>query len=80
MKLFNKLNPIAFFLAFCVGLFFCYITSPKPKIIYKYPNPPDSGLVTYIDDKTNCYQYNSEKITCPKDKSIIKDFPTQEII
>lgn len=78
MQLFNKLNPVIFFLSFCIGLFFCYITAPKPRVIYKYPNPVDNGLVTYIDDKTNCYNYKTENIKCPKDKSNIKVFPMQE--
>ena len=50
IKLFNRLNPFAFFLAFCVGLFLCYVTAPKPTVLIKYPTPETSGLLTFIDD------------------------------
>ncbi len=75
MKLFPRLNPLAFFLAFCVGLFICYITAPKPTVLIKYPTPETSGLLTYIDKASNCFKYRTKKVKCPKDKSLIKEIP-----
>ena len=72
MKLFNKLNPFAFFISFCIGIFICYITSPKPKVIIQYPSPENVGINKYIDKSSNCFKYVAKKVTCPNDKSQIK--------
>ncbi len=72
MKLFNKLNPFAFFISFCIGIFICYITSPKPKLIIQYPSPENVGINKYIDKNSNCFKYVAKKIPCPIDKSKIK--------
>ena len=73
-SLIKKINPIIFFISLCIGLFICYITSPEPKIIYKYPTPDNSHLTTYIDDASNCYKYKATKVDCPKDDDLIKEF------
>lgn len=75
IKLFNRLNPFAFFLAFCVGLFLCYVTAPKPTVLIKYPTPETSGLLTFMDDASNCYKFKTTQVKCPKDKSLIKEIP-----
>jgi hypothetical protein len=72
IKLFNKLNPFVFFLSFCFGIFICYITSPQPQIIIKYPTPENSGIYQYIDKASNCFKYVPQKIKCPIDNSQIK--------
>jgi len=74
-KLMKKINPIVFFLSLCVGLFICYITTPSPDIIYKYPTPENLKLLTYIDEASNCYKYSAKKIPCPKNEKDIKEFP-----
>ena len=35
------------------------------------------GKVTYKDNAGVCYKYRSEEVTCPKDKSVIKELPLQ---
>lgn len=70
MKIFNKLNPLAFFVSFCLGIFICYITSPVPQIIVKYPNP-DNSLLRYIDKESKCYKYVKREVNCPKNKDKI---------
>ena len=64
MKIFNKLNPYAFFLAFCFGIFMCYITSPTPQIVVKYPDP-DNSIIRYIDNESNCFKYLKKEVKCP---------------
>ena len=73
--LFDKIEPLYFFLAFCIGLFFCYVSAPKPQLVVKFPSPVNAGLVIYKDKHKNCYKYQSEKATCPKDTSLIKAQP-----
>lgn len=72
MKFFDKLNPFAFLLAFCIGIFLCYITSPVPQIILKYPDP-DNTMEKYIDKESNCFRYVKKEVKCPNsDKDIIR--------
>ena len=78
MNIFNKINIPIFFVAFIFGLFMCYITNPKPKIIIKYPTP--DGDDVFIDDSNSCYKYISEEIECPKDKNLINEIPIQQTI
>ena len=73
MKLFTKLNPYAFFIALCIGLFACYIITPTPNIILKYPTPENSGMLTYIDKASNCYKYKAIEVKCPKNKEEITE-------
>ena len=75
---FEKINPFYFFLAFAVGLFYCYITSPKPDLVMKFPSPQNAGQITYHDKDNNCYKYKAEKVSCPTDKKTVRDQPIQE--
>lgn len=75
---FEKINPFYFFLAFAVGLFYCYITNPKPEIIMKFPSPQNAGKIVYHDKENNCYKYKAEKVSCPTDKNAVRDQPIQE--
>ena len=72
---FDKIKPLYFILAFAIGLLLCYVTSPKPDIIVKFPTPFNSGKITYKDKSNNCYKYAASKETCPTDKNLIKDQP-----
>lgn len=73
--LFDKIQPLYFFIAFAVGILYCYISSPKPKLIMKFPSPYNAGKVVYSDKADNCYKYKADKVDCPIDKSVIKDQP-----
>jgi hypothetical protein len=72
---FDKIRPLYFFLAFAVGILYCYIVSPKPQLIMKFPSPYNAGKITYTDKADNCYKYKADKVDCPTDASIIKDQP-----
>lgn len=76
---FDKLNPLAFFIAFAIGLLFCYITQPAPKMVVKFPSPQNVGKVQYKDAKSDsCFKFDAEKVACPLDKSLIKPQPITE--
>lgn len=77
MKLFPKLNLLAFLLAIGAGLLYSYVITPPPKIVIKFPTPENSGLVTYIDKASNCYQYTSKEVACPTDKTDLHKIPVQ---
>ena len=73
MKLFNKINWNLFIISLYVGLFFCYILTPEPRIVIKYPTPDNINDVIYIDNSDNCYKYNAHIVNCPSDLSKISD-------
>lgn len=73
MTLFGHIRPLYFFAAFAVGLLFCYVMAPAPKIVVKFPTPYNVHETVYVDKAENCYKYSAEKVACPIDKSIIRD-------
>jgi len=62
-KKFN-FNFIAFFIAFAIGILFIYLSSPKQKIIIKYPTPYNSNKIVYKNENDICYKYDVEEIKC----------------
>ena len=72
--LFNRLNPFAFIISFCIGIFLVYLMEPQKKIIVQHPKPNDDDTI-YRDDENNCYKYKTVEVKCPTDKSLILDHP-----
>lgn len=75
---FDKINMLYFFISFAVGLLLCYIWNPKPQVIMKFPSPYNAGQIIYKDKSESCYKYDASKVSCPADKSLIKDQPVHE--
>ena len=67
MKLFNKINWDLFVFSLYIGLFFCYILTPKPRVVFKFPSPDNVNDVIYVDNNNYCYKYNANIVDCPKD-------------
>lgn len=74
----GKINPFYFFISFAIGLFFVYIITPPPEVIVKFPSPFNAGSVTYKDKADACYIYKADKVSCPRDRSLIKPQPLFE--
>ena len=55
----DKINPYAFIISFCIGIFMCYITQPEPKIIVKHPRPDNTDIVIYKDENNDCIRSKS---------------------
>jgi hypothetical protein len=64
-----KFNIVAFISAFAIGILFVYLSSPKQKIIIKYPTPYNSNKIVYKNENDMCYKYDVEEIKCT-DKAI----------
>lgn len=64
-----KFNFLAFIIAFAIGIFYVYISTPKPKIVIKYPTPYNSNKIVYRNDNDVCYKYMVEEVKCT-DKAI----------
>ena len=75
MKFFSKIDPFIFLIAFAVGMFMCYITFPKPRIIIRHPTPENADNIVYNDEASNCYKYDAEEIKCPSDRGQISNHP-----
>lgn len=75
---FDKLNPLAFFLALAIGLFACYITKPTPQLVVKFPSPQNAGKIVYKDKNDGCFKIEAEQVSCPLDKNLIKPQPIAE--
>lgn len=78
MSVLNYIIPEYFFGALVAGIVFCMWYKPEPTVIVKYPTPFNTGNVTYKDKAGNCYEYRSSQISCPADKSKIKQFELKD--
>lgn len=50
--------------AFCIGLIIVALSEPRPEVIVRWPTPKNTGLVTYLDRASNCYQYSHQEVSC----------------
>ena len=71
----NFINPTVFVISFGIAIIIVYLIHPEPTIIYKYPNPENSGNLTYQDDNKSCYKYEANEVKCPSDPNLIIDHP-----
>jgi hypothetical protein len=62
----NYIDPLAFFIAFAVGLFFVYIYAPKKKIVIQWPTPENAGKIVYREKDDSCYTYMVNEVPCNK--------------
>ena len=69
--------PLYFLISFCIGIFLVYISTPKPKIIIKYPTPQNAGKIIYKDNSGLCYKYLAKEVKCPRNTKEIKMFDIQ---
>ena len=65
LQLFKRLNSVIFLISFVIGIFFTYLLTPMPKIVYKYPKPDEVDKYTFKDDSNTCYKYNAHEVSCP---------------
>jgi len=72
---FDKIHPLYFFISFAIGLLLCYIYTPSPEIIVKFPSPYNVDNVVYKDKSDSCYKFDASKVSCPADKKLIKEQP-----
>lgn len=66
---FDYIDPFVFIVALGIGIFIAYILNPAPKIVHKYPTPDNSKNITYVDDESVCYKYESQEVSPPDDLS-----------
>lgn len=75
----SRISLPFFLAAFCVGLLFCYVFTPPPQVVVKFPSPYNAGHVVYRDKADTCFKYRADKLdACPKDRSRVKQQPILE--
>jgi len=77
--MFNYIEPLYFFLALFIGMFFVYVSTPTPDIIIKYPIPEEADKLIFKDYANTCYKYVPEEVQCPSDISKIKKIDIQYV-
>ena len=61
-----KVDILFILLGLFIGFFIVYVTTPKPKIVIKYPTIDNINDTTYVDKNGTCYKYYAKEIPCPK--------------
>jgi len=76
--LFGKFISLPVFLgSLAIGLLFVYLSPPQRSKVYVYPTPDNKGIFQYHDKADNCFTFKQTEVTCPTDKSMIKQIPFQ---
>lgn len=75
MTLLSIIRPRWFFAAFAIGLLYCYMTTPPPEVVVRFPSPYNAGKVVYKDAGDACFTYDAAEVDCPGDRSLIKPQP-----
>lgn len=68
-----KVDIFYFFISLFIGFFLVYITSPKPKVIVKYPTVKNAGKILYKDDSGVCYKYRAVEVDCNNNNIILEE-------
>lgn len=59
-----RMNWLSFFLAFVLGIFYVYISSPPIRNVIKYPTPYNANKIVYMNHDNQCYKYNADEVKC----------------
>lgn len=78
MSVLGNIRPIFFFFSFTIGLLICYVMTPPPQVVVKFPTPFNAGHITYKDKADTCFRFDASKVACPRDKSVIRMQPLAE--
>ena len=77
LNIFNHISLPIFIVSLSVGLFYVYISVPKPKVIYVYPTPDNIRNFQFKDHADNCFSFDAKEVNCAKAKGAVKKIPVQ---
>ena len=66
-----------FLVSLALGLFAVYVTVPKNKKIFVYPNPENIDVLQYKDKTGTCFSFQQKEVVCPKDEKKIETIKPQ---
>ena len=55
-------NIPIFLLSLTIGLFYTYITAPRPNVIFVYPTPENINQIQYKDEGGTCFGFDAQEI------------------
>ena len=61
-----KFNIAAFVVAFVLGIFYVYFSSPVKQIVVKYPTPYNSNKIVYKGLNGDCFKFKAKEVQCNK--------------
>lgn len=79
MKFLKPLNVLLFVLSFALGSYYIMYVTPEKRRIYVFPTPENVDELQYTDLAENCFKYEPQKVSCPKDKSKIANYKVQGV-
>ena len=62
----KRIDPKIFLLSLGIGLLYCYLITPIPKIVFEHPNPQNKDNVYYDKSNDKCFKFKAKKATCTK--------------
>jgi hypothetical protein len=74
--MFKYISFPIFLVSLAIGLFYVYISVPRPKIVYVYPTPDNLHKFQYKDHADNCFSFDVKEVACPSGGKI-KNIPVQ---
>lgn len=72
------INIPVFIISLTLGIFFVYISNPRPNVVFVYPNPDNLNDIQYKDRTGACFGFSSEEVSCPSNEKDIRKYPIQE--
>jgi hypothetical protein len=69
------LDVKVFLVTLIVAMVGVYWYQPDARIVTRFPNPDNSGKLTYQDEAKNCYKYEASQVKCPSDPNLILEHP-----
>ena len=64
-----------FLVTLIIALIAVYWYQPDAKIVNRFPNPDNSGKLTYQDGEKNCFKYEATQVKCPSNPNLILEHP-----
>ena len=66
-----------FLVSLAIGLFFVYLSTPPPTLIYVYPTPENNKQLQYQDETGGCFRFDAKQVECGENALPI---PIQQIM
>ena len=67
--IFKYISPVAFLISLAIGIFFVYLSNPKPEVIIVYPTPENVGNIQYKDKAGMCFEFEATDVVCPENNT-----------
>jgi len=71
------INIPLFVSGFCIGIICVYLLRSGSRVIYVYPTPENVDVIQYKDKAGVCFRPTEKSVTCPNDKTKIKQVEPQ---